>query len=107
MVADSYSLRKRSARTRKLMISHAAGCSVCGFNFKAVLVVHHIVPIEHGGSNKFSNRVVLCPTCHSVTHKLNEKNKPDEYYGAMVHSLLERYTWDQIVNLKSLTVRDG
>lgn len=26
---------------------------------------HHIIPREHGGNNKKSNLIFLCPNCHS------------------------------------------
>ena len=30
---------------------------------------HHIIPRAVGGSNKAENKIMLCPNCHSLTHK--------------------------------------
>lgn len=39
-------------------------CEYCGQRY--ALEVHHIIPREEGGSNKQSNLIVLCGTCHTV-----------------------------------------
>ncbi|WP_419917744.1 HNH endonuclease [Candidatus Poriferisocius sp.] len=31
--------------------------------------MHHIKPWEHGGKTNINNLVLLCPTCHTQTHK--------------------------------------
>lgn len=54
-------------------------CEVCNFDFKEVLVVHHIIPISDGGSNELENLSVLCPTCHSIVHKLMSDNNQNEF----------------------------
>ena len=56
-------------------------CEVCSFNFKEVLVVHHILPISDGGTNKLENLSVLCPTCHAIVHKLMSNNKQNKGWG--------------------------
>lgn len=38
-----------------------------------VVEYHHIVPLEVGGTNKFSNIVPLCLTCHMAVHMGNLK----------------------------------
>ena len=53
-------------------------CEVCNFNFKEVLVVHHILPISDGGTNELENLSVLCPTCHAIVHKLMSNNKQNK-----------------------------
>lgn len=42
-------------------------CYLCGFS--EALEEHHIKPIFHGGSNRIENKIVLCPNCHTLTHK--------------------------------------
>lgn len=53
-------------------------CEVCNFNFKEVLVVHHILPVSDGGTNELENLSVLCPTCHAIVHKLMSNNKQNK-----------------------------
>jgi hypothetical protein len=38
------------------------------------LDVHHIVPIEHGGTNRLSNLAVLCFDCHAKIHPWMRNN---------------------------------
>ena len=41
-------------------------CSICKqYN---IVVEHHITSKCYGGTNKKSNRVSICPTCHSLVH---------------------------------------
>ena len=64
-------------------------CYVCGKRCPHLLETHHIVPRRHGGSNRSSNLVDLCPTCHRALEKIYDKsfyntlkkkfsNKPDK-----------------------------
>lgn len=41
-------------------------CQNCGE--RSNLVIHHIVPIENGGTNRLSNLVTLCRKCHRKSH---------------------------------------
>ena len=41
------------------------GCYCCG-QFSSVR--HHVIPIQHGGSNLVSNLVPLCEPCHAKVH---------------------------------------
>ena len=34
----------------------------------APLEVHHVVPVQQGGSHQLSNLVTLCPQCHLAAH---------------------------------------
>jgi 5-methylcytosine-specific restriction protein A len=31
--------------------------------------IHHIIPIEKGGTNRYSNLMLLCESCHKKIHK--------------------------------------
>ena len=50
---------------------HDKKCDVCRFNNAEILVVHHILPIQEGGSNSLENLSVLCPNCHAMLHQMN------------------------------------
>lgn len=42
-------------------------CMECKREYKATIAteVHHIKPLDHGGTNETSNLVALCKSCHS------------------------------------------
>jgi len=42
-------------------------CFACGAHRRA-MVSHHIIQIQHGGSNGPRNRVTICEPCHSAVH---------------------------------------
>lgn len=58
---------------------HANGlCQLCGLpapftghDGQPFLELHHIVPLEEGGSHTAGNIVALCPNCHRKMHVLN------------------------------------
>lgn len=41
-------------------------CQNCRENSN--LAVHHVVPLENGGTNRFSNLITLCRPCHREAH---------------------------------------
>lgn len=47
-------------------------CSVCDWKPPGgewrMLHAHHVVPVRHGGSDEFSNLILLCPNCHALVH---------------------------------------
>lgn len=45
-------------------------CECCNYKTKnrSKIQSHHIIPVELNGSNSKSNRVYLCPTCHSKVY---------------------------------------
>lgn len=45
----------------------ARACGSCGARGRP-LVWHHIIQIQHGGSNLLRNRVPLCDPCHMAVH---------------------------------------
>jgi 5-methylcytosine-specific restriction endonuclease McrA len=42
-------------------------CVKCGC--KDNLTLHHIIPLKNGGTNKYSNIMVLCVECHRKIHE--------------------------------------
>lgn len=65
---------------RELERKTKSKCEVCGEQFKSGLKphIHHIKPIEEGGSNKESNLIVLCPNCHCRAHSKVKKYSSSE-----------------------------
>jgi 5-methylcytosine-specific restriction endonuclease McrA len=56
-------------------LTYADGCFSCGRGDE--LAPHHIIQIQHGGSNTLRNRVPLCPTCHRTVHPwMTEPKRP-------------------------------
>jgi hypothetical protein len=45
-------------------------CELCNYSTdsRSKINFHHIVPRELMGSNNESNRIYLCPTCHSLIY---------------------------------------
>lgn len=43
-------------------------CFVCGLEFGALLVLHHVVPRSRGGADRVANMRLLCATCHGAVH---------------------------------------
>ena len=63
--------RTASRRLRNQAVQEeGAACYVCGFDFAAVLNLHHFNPLGNGGNDTADNWVMLCPNCHAVAHKL-------------------------------------
>lgn len=56
-------------------------CVKCGS--KKNLHIHHIIHVEHGGTNEISNLQTLCDLCHMGEHK-----------GETVYSLMLQSFWD-------------
>ena len=48
-------------------------CSVCGWKHPihwSSMCVHHVIPVQFGGSHEDNNLIILCPNCHSIAHGL-------------------------------------
>ena len=48
------------------------------------LEVHHVVPLEHGGTNDLGNLITLCVDCHLAAHR---ELKPMDAWDAAVMEL--------------------
>lgn len=47
-------------------------CHKCGWS-AGNCEAHHIIPKSDGGKNTIRNAVILCPNCHSLEHKNQQK----------------------------------
>lgn len=59
-----------------MIILRMAKCYICGDNRENSLEKHHIVPRRYGGSDRDSNLVTLCASCHSAIEKIYD----DSFY---------------------------
>ena len=50
--------------TEDTPITPIAECRACGIQARAILVTHHVIPVELGGKDTLANLVTLCPNCH-------------------------------------------
>lgn len=60
-----------STSQRNILITEIAKgkCEYPSCNVEAYLDVHHITPRNEGGSNKYTNLIVLCPNHHRMAGK--------------------------------------
>lgn len=65
---------KAAALKKRIAIARGFNCESCGYDkHPEILVVHHIVPSGKGGSDDFTNLLLLCPNCHAEIHlKMSE-----------------------------------
>lgn len=48
-------------------------CYACGFSIRAILRVHHRIPVSLGGTDEMGNLVLVCPNCHTLIHLLSSQ----------------------------------
>src|SRR5581483_998488 len=46
-------------------------CQACGLSARAVLAIHHVIPVWLGGSDSVANLITLCANCHKSVHWLS------------------------------------
>lgn len=63
-------LKTEAQRIKRKVVSETGKCEVCGFNYKPILQIHHIVPISEFGNNQEDNIICVCPNCHKALHYL-------------------------------------
>lgn len=66
----------------------AAGCFTC-YRRDRRLAWHHLVTIDHGGSNGIWNLVALCHTCHRRIHPWLEQEPDDGGWWMSTESLVK------------------
>ncbi|MBI4616374.1 MAG: HNH endonuclease [Planctomycetes bacterium] len=59
-------------------------CSVCGCHASLYVHVHHVDPRSEGGGNDPRNLVLICVTCHAVTHSHYGRLVPREPAGVRI-----------------------
>ncbi|WP_419920091.1 HNH endonuclease signature motif containing protein [Candidatus Poriferisocius sp.] len=78
---------QRSATQKQKLALYARDkhCVNCGLRATAC-DVHHIKPWEHGGKTNINNLVLLCPTCHTQTHKHQPQPPPTRRFKQPIYS---------------------
>lgn len=76
-------LKSEAARIKKSLIEEKGSCKICGYSFKPVLQIHHILPISRGGNNDTDNIICVCPTCHKTLHYMYACTKPSRSDGVV------------------------
>ena len=55
-------------------------CAVC--NWRHQVQVHHLIPLERGGTDDIANAIPLCPTCHDAVHASYVPGRTTRQYTA-------------------------
>ena len=69
-------------RIRRAYVTEHPVCEMCLLEHRATPVeeVHHIYPLDHGGTNDFINLMSLCKSCHSrITVLMGDRWNKREY----------------------------
>ena len=82
----SRALKSEAQKIKKRIVSETKMCEICGFSYKPILQIHHIVPISEFGNNQNDNIICVCPNCHKTLHHLysvfnSDLNEEDDGYG--------------------------
>ena len=67
-------LKKEADKLKKGVVAKKGKCEICGFSYKPVLQIHHILPISKYGDNSPDNILCLCPNCHKTLHTVYNSN---------------------------------
>lgn len=84
------------------IVKNVCGNTCCNCGSGEGIEYHHIVPLKLGGTNKTSNIVALCHSCHSAAHHgrhindyANKENKgrpineiDDDYFEAYINGII-------------------
>lgn len=83
-----FNRKRMTNETHKIsrkIIEQVGYCEICGFNFKPILQIHHILPLSELGTNDRDNIICVCPNCHkllnyryTMTH--NQIQMDDTYF---------------------------
>ncbi|MBI4618337.1 MAG: HNH endonuclease [Planctomycetes bacterium] len=73
-----------SSLRRLIYIRDGCRCSVCGCHASLYVHAHHLDPRAEGGGNDPGNLVLICTTCHAVTHSNYGKLVPREPAGVRI-----------------------
>lgn len=63
-------LQNEAKKIKKSVVNESGACSVCGFDFRPILQIHHVLPISQWGNNGDGNVICVCPNCHKTLHYL-------------------------------------
>jgi hypothetical protein len=86
---DYHALRREHQAFQRSGVLHKANCFAC--EVKTRLFWHHIIELQHGGSNHYRNRVSLCYACHRRLHPwLADHPEGLESVGMILPRVLQR-----------------
>ena len=82
---DRYESSKK--KKKKCIAEKGLCCYVCGMNFenvygdigKGFIHVHHIEFLSMNGKDSSENLIPVCPNCHAMLHKQNDKGATIKY----------------------------
>src|SRR4051794_6680866 len=69
----------KKSEVEELLAKTGRHCCICKVLHQ--IQVHHIVPLEKGGSDEIDNAIPLCPTCHDAVHKEYSSGSVTRAYG--------------------------
>lgn len=61
------------AQRAALVARDGPTCLRCGYERYEILVVHHLVERQHGGSDQLDNLQLICPNCHAEEHYASKR----------------------------------
>lgn len=96
-------LKSEAQTIKKRLVSEVGKCEICGFNYRPVLQIHHIVPISEFGNNRADNIICVCPNCHKTLHHIYSvfKSGKEEY----IDPLIQAYGSDVYKNIRKVLIR--
>lgn len=66
-------LKVRSQK-KWLKEERGARCEICEFDRNTdILVIHHIIERQHGGTDDWENLALICPNCHAEIHYTSQE----------------------------------
>lgn len=92
-------LKREAASIKRRLVKEKGACEICGFSFKPVLQIHHILPISKCGNNAPENIICVCPTCHKALHYMYSCWDSEKIEG-FTEALLSPMFSDKDANLK-------
>ena len=97
----SSNIQAGATRIKKSLVGEKNKCEICGFSFKPVLQIHHILPISEFGNNAEDNVICVCPNCHKSLHvlyKMFDKGKSKEEF----HTIFNSYEMETVKTLMNV-----
>lgn len=79
-------------------------CCLCGKQCSTNIEIHHIIPVEKGGTKEFDNAIPLCFDCHAKVEMYNDKHPKGIKYKTEElrfrrNQIYEKYTAPYLPNI--------